>query len=134
MEVVALLEFNQLNRSTNQVSSYSFLDCFRNVPSVSADGGRSTAGVQPAESINQPSKPAILFSIVFVTCLLSRQMEVVALLEFNQLNRSTNQVSSYSFLDCFRNVPSVSADGGRSTAGVQPAESINQPSKQLFFS
>ena len=98
MEVVALLEFNQLNRSTNQVSA------------------------------------AILFSIVFVTCLLSRQMEVVALLEFNQLNRSTNQVSSYSFLDCFRNVPSVSADGGRSTAGVQPAESINQPSKQLFFS
>ena len=41
MEVVALLEFNQLNRSTNQVSSYSFLDCFRNVPSASADEPRN---------------------------------------------------------------------------------------------
>ena len=48
-----------------------------------------TAGVQPAESMNQSSKQ--LF-----------------------------------FLDCFRNVSCVSADGGRSTVGVQP-------SKQLLF-
>jgi hypothetical protein len=60
-------------------------------------------------------------------------MEIVALLEFNQLTRSTNQASSYSFLDCFRNVLSVSADGGRSTAGVQPAESMDQSGEQLFF-
>jgi hypothetical protein len=95
MEIVALPEFNQLNRSTNRVSTYFFL-------------------------------------IVFVTGLLCRQ--IIAPLEANPLNRSTNQVSSYSFLDCFRNGPSVSADGDGSTAGVQPTESIDQPSKQLFFS
>ena len=38
MEVLALLEFNQLNRSTNQVSSCSLPDCFRNVSCVSVDG------------------------------------------------------------------------------------------------
>jgi len=42
-------------------------------------------------------------------------------------NESMNQSSKLLFfLDCFRNVSCVSADGGGSTDGVQP-------SKQLLF-
>ena len=59
MEVVALLEFNQLNRSTNRVSSYSFLDCLRNGPSVSADGDLLYYGVEPEGAAGAEAEEAV---------------------------------------------------------------------------
>ena len=68
---------------------------------------------------------------------MSRQIEVIALLEFNQLNRWTNPVSSCSLLDClifFRNQSFVWADepllnygvGGEGAAGAEAEEPVDE--------
>jgi hypothetical protein len=70
MEVVALLEFNQLNRWTNPVSSCSLLDClivFRNQSFVWADEpllyygieGEGAAGAEAQEPVDEVEELAM---------------------------------------------------------------------------
>ena len=85
-----------------------------------------------------PKKKDPWISDICIRFVIVTQNDITQWLKYGNIiitttNWSTNQVSSCSFLDSFRNVSCVSADGGRSTAGVQPAESTNQSSKQLFF-
>jgi hypothetical protein len=135
-----------MNQSSKQLF---FLDCFRNVSCVSADTGErrqenaenmiealaaSCTKYQQDYGKRVPELPEQQQDTIMPE--LTPQTQVAKALAnmpdprtagvrpAESMNKSSKQLF---FLDCFRNVSCVSADGGRSTAGVQPPEYVSCP-------